>query len=124
VNERYTGLCAHWNIQCALRQALERAVLAVQIERTPGPGEQSEWSQERARSIRALLKDIPVTARLRSSLTDENDYLQGWQKLAACLQDQGWQIAIVPLPEDETVSRLLPCALRLLALRQGSEGRS
>jgi bacteriocin biosynthesis cyclodehydratase domain-containing protein len=122
VNERYIGLSAHWNTICAVRQALERAVLVIQIERTPGPGERNEFPQESKATEAQILKGISVSTRLRPSLAEENNYTTAWQSLATCLRGQRWDIVVAPLPNDATLERLLPCALRLLAVRQGSDG--
>lgn len=122
VNERCIGLTAHWNMLCAVRQALQRAVLAAQIRRTPGPGEQETQFASPAHELADLPDDLPISATLGPSLAEAEDYVGAWPALLACLQEHGWRIAVAALSRDRTLERVLPCALRVLALRREGMG--
>lgn len=119
LNERYIGLTMHWTALSACRQALQQAVLALQVERTPGPGD--EGAQDDAVPLETFPNTLTFTG-LPSSLADENDYAMATKKLVVCLEQQGWDSIIVPLARDQTIERLLPCALRVLAVRQERDG--
>ncbi|HET8845228.1 MAG TPA: TOMM precursor leader peptide-binding protein, partial [Ktedonobacteraceae bacterium] len=46
LNQRFLGYFSHWNTLCAIRQALQQAVLTIQVQRTPGSEERMEHLDE------------------------------------------------------------------------------
>ena len=122
LNEQYIDLFAHWNTICALRLALAHAVLELQIARTPGPGEYTlrpQTPHNLSEPMASVLQNAPLTELLPPALANEHDHAQAWQKQLGWLEEQGWQCIVVPLLRDVTLERLWPCAIRLLATRQG-----
>ncbi|HET8846296.1 MAG TPA: hypothetical protein VFN35_32845, partial [Ktedonobacteraceae bacterium] len=62
----------------------------------------------------------PATALLRPALAEAEDYTTAWRKLVSCFREQGWNIVVAMLTRDRELERFLPCALRVLAVRQES----
>ncbi len=124
LDKQWLSTFTHWHPLYAIRDALQAAVLTLQIQRSSGPGEQTAW-QDRLLSpfasnfAPALEKQLQAV--LPSALADEADNVAAIAVLYAHLKQQGWNVVVAPLAQDVTVSRLLPCALRVLAIRQSSE---
>ena len=124
LNGRFIGVASHWNTLCAIREALHSAVLAAQIKRTPGPGDQVEKEQSDDHSCTdtaSFTKMSPQTT-LAPSLADETDHTTAATNLYSRFKQQGWDIVVAPLLKDQTVHSVFPCTLRVLAVQQERKG--
>ncbi len=122
---KWLGISSHWNALCAIRVALKQAVFSEQVRRTPGPNDPRIVKEDLAttqKQAASLARISPQTTPL-PSLADETDYAAATTALLASFEQHRWDILVIPLPTDLTVSRIWPCTLRVLALCKESKGR-
>lgn len=125
LDDKWLGNFSHWHSLCAIRSALKQAVLSLQIKRTPGPGDPPINAEDivSPQQQAALPARISPLATLTPSLAAESDHAAAVTALCAAFEQQAWDILVVPLPVDRTVSSIWPYVLRVLALRKESRGR-
>jgi bacteriocin biosynthesis cyclodehydratase domain-containing protein len=114
------GIIAHWNTLCVIRAALRKAVLTAQIQQYPGPGDQIVVPDEKDR---ATFTQEVSCATFPASLADEAEFGRAAGLLYTRFQRQGWDIVIAPFTQDQTVTRIFPYAMRVLAVQRKSEER-
>ena len=125
LNGQLIGISSHWNTLCAVRIALQSAVLDVQMRRNPAAEdlivEPPQNGGLALLNVRPYPDMSPLT-ELIPSLADETDYFTATSVLSSRFVQQGWDIIVALLAKDQTVSSILPCALRALAVRRESDG--
>jgi putative thiazole-containing bacteriocin maturation protein len=122
---KWLGIFSHWNTLCAIRAALKQAIFSLQVKRTPGPHDHSIEAEDlvSAQQRVTLLSRLVPYKTLMPSLAGETEYMTAATALCAVFERHAWNILVVPLPADQTVSSIWPCTLRVLASRQEDRER-
>jgi len=104
----------HWHPLAAIRAALQAVVLRWQIARDPRVSTQEfpAWCP-----VYPSYDTQSVVTALPTPRCAEQAYAAGNSALQQYVHSLGWRIAVAPLPQDMTVKELLPCAIRVLAIR-------
>jgi hypothetical protein len=122
LNRQLLGVFFHWHALSAIRQALQEAVLALQVQHNDHA---TSYGQPTGHTSSELLKPLESKAlqltEMPGSLADEFDYAGASSKLQVYLAKQGWDVVITPLVQDTTIVPLVPYALRVLAVQKDGE---
>jgi len=127
LNNQLVHIATHWDTTAATSEALKAAVLAVQIQRFPAPGNlatTASGTPGTTPELAVLPADAQPVDGLPPTLAAATDYQEAAQALLSRLRARGWEPIVANIGTDPTIASVLRCTLRVLATyRQGSSAR-